>query len=58
MSDTEIFTKNRVILSHFDSYSTALMFARFGSTLLAPGALPEGSAITSAPPDVARRAWR
>lgn len=52
MSDTEIFAKNRVILSHFDSYSTALVFARFGNTLLAPGALPERAAVISAPPDV------
>ncbi len=49
MSDSEIFAKNRVILCHFDSYSTALVFARFGNTLLAPGALPEGAAVMSAP---------
>ena len=52
MSDTEIFSKNRVILCHFDGYSTALVFARFGNTLLAPGALPEGAAATSLPADV------
>jgi len=51
MSDTEIFAKNRAILCHFDSYSTALVFARFGSSLLAPEALPEGAAVTRAPAD-------
>ena len=51
MSDSEIFARNRVILCHFDSYSTALVFARFGSTLLAPAALPEGAAVLSAPAD-------
>ena len=51
MSDSEIFAKNRVILCHFDSYSTALVFARFGKTLLTPGGLPEGAAVTTAPAD-------
>ncbi|HET7538517.1 MAG TPA: hypothetical protein VFK05_01550 [Polyangiaceae bacterium] len=46
---SELFAKNRVILSHFDSYSTALVFARFGKTLLAPEALPEGAALAAAP---------
>ena len=49
MSDADLFTRNRVILCHFDSYSTALLFARFGNTLLAPDALPEGAAITTVP---------
>ena len=52
MSETEIFAKNRAILCHFDSYSTALVFVRFEKTLLAPEALPEGAAVTSGPSDV------
>ena len=54
MSDDQIFTKNRVILSHFDTYSTALVFARFGKTLLVPGALPAGAGVASAPPTIER----
>ena len=53
MTDPEMFARNRVILCHFDGYSTALVFARFGNTLLAPEAPPEGSTITSAPADMA-----
>jgi len=52
MNDTEIFADNRAILCHFDSYSTALVFARFGNTLLTPEALPEGVVVSSAPADV------
>jgi hypothetical protein len=44
----DIFTHNRVILTHFDSYSTALLFPRWGSTLLWPAALPESA--TPIPP--------
>jgi len=40
---TDLFEHNRVILIHFDSYSALLSFARFGRTMLAPGALPEQS---------------
>lgn len=40
---------NRVILSHFDSYSAALVFARFGKTLLLPEALPASAVVTAAP---------
>lgn len=47
----EILTHNRVILCHFDTYSTALVFARYGSTVLAPSALPEGSAAMEPPKD-------
>jgi len=52
LSDREIFAKNRLILCHFDSYSAALVFARFGKTLLSPGALPLGAGASSAPPNV------
>ncbi len=34
-------THNRVIFTHFDSYSAALLFPRWGETLLWPAALPE-----------------
>ena len=34
---------NRVILCHFDTYSTALVFARYGTSVLAPAPLPEGA---------------
>ena len=48
MSD-DCFTRNRVILCHFDSYSTALVFARYGASILAPEPLPEGAAALAAP---------
>lgn len=38
---------NRVILCHFDSYSTALLFARYGTGVLAPSPLPEGASAMS-----------
>jgi len=44
---TDIFEHNRVILFHFDTYSALLSFARFGRTMLAPSALPEGSMPSS-----------
>lgn len=46
-----ILNDNRVILCHFDSYSTALVFARFGTSVLAPSVLPEGAAPVAAPAD-------
>jgi len=44
---------NRVILSHFDSYSAALVFARFGRTLLLPEPLPPTAVSVAAPEQVA-----
>jgi hypothetical protein len=45
-----LLARNRVILTHFDSYSTALLFPLWpGKTLLWPQALPEG-ATPMAPP--------
>lgn len=42
--------RHRVILAHFDSYSTALVFARWpNGSLLAPGPLPEGAVQIEAP---------
>ena len=47
-----IFNNNRVILCHFDSYSAALVFARFDSSILAPESLPESAAPMIAPGEV------
>jgi hypothetical protein len=49
MNTQDIFTHNRVILTHFDSYSTALLFPRWGSTLLWPQALPESASVMPSP---------
>lgn len=43
----DVFERNQAILCHFDSYSALLLFARFGRTLLAPGAA-ETSPLESA----------
>ncbi len=42
-SSDVLFTHNRIILAHFDSYSAALVFARWDQTLLMPAALPESA---------------
>ncbi len=42
---------NRVILCHFDSYSTALLFARYGASVLAPSPLPDGASTMPVPGD-------
>ncbi|HUV99871.1 MAG TPA: hypothetical protein VMV88_06905 [Gallionella sp.] len=47
-----LFDQNRVILCHFDSYSAALVFARFGSSILASAPLPESAAPIPAPGDI------
>lgn len=52
MPTDTVLARDRVILCHFDSYSTALVFARWPTrTLLWPGALPEGAAPLAAPAD-------
>lgn len=52
MKSHNIFDHNRVILCHFDSYSTALLFARYGNSVLVPAPLPEtASAMSAAPSD-------
>ena len=49
----DIFARNRVILTHFDSYSTALLFPRWeGGTLLLPQALPASASPMPAPAEV------
>jgi len=44
---------NRLILAHFDSYSTALLFARWpDGSLLSPAPLPALAALSAAPAEV------
>jgi hypothetical protein len=56
MTTPDIFAHNRVILTHFDSYSTALLFPRWESSLLWPQALPE-SAVPMRSPSVINPAF-
>ncbi|MBT9612732.1 MAG: hypothetical protein IV108_05635 [Burkholderiales bacterium] len=51
MNTPNILDHNRVILCHFDSYSTALVFARYGDSVLAPAPLPESASAMTAPGD-------
>ena len=48
-SQHDVLVANRVMLVHFDSYSTALVFAKWGETLLLPAALPAGAELTPGP---------
>ena len=50
-----LFDHNRVILCHFDSYSTASLFARYGTSVLAPAPLPEGASAIAAPADISEQ---
>lgn len=53
MSTADILQCNRVILTHFDSYSAALLFARWDErSLLWPAALPESATPMPAPDDI------
>lgn len=47
-----IFDHNRMILCHFDSYSCALVFARYGASILAPAPLPESAAPIIGPDNI------
>lgn len=49
---------HRVILAHYDSYSTALVFARHGGTLLWPEALPEDATPAPAPAGEDEAQWQ
>lgn len=51
MNDPTLLERNRVILCHFDSYSAALLFARYGGSVLAPTPLPEAARDMAAPDD-------
>jgi len=54
MTTPDILRHNRVILTHFDSYSTALLFPRWDTTsLLWPQALPESASPMPAPTTIA-----
>ena len=55
MSMHPFFEHNRVILCHFDSYSTALVFARYGASILASAPLPESAAPMPAPGDISEQ---
>ena len=55
MNDDNILHSNHVILCHFDSYSTALVFARYGNSVLAPAPLPEAASIMPDSGDVTER---
>lgn len=52
MEPQDILPLNRVILSHFDSYSAALVFARWDKTMLLPESLPESAVPMQAPAEV------
>lgn len=53
MNAPDLFARNRVILTHFDSYSTALLFPLWETkSLLWPEALPGGAAPMPAPGDI------
>ncbi|MBT9549417.1 MAG: hypothetical protein IV088_01100 [Hydrogenophaga sp.] len=49
MSKTELLSRNRVILCHFDDYSHALLFPRWAHGMLWPQALPEGAEPMATP---------
>ncbi|BBO99747.1 hypothetical protein [Sulfuriferula nivalis] len=52
MESTSVFEHNRVILCHFDSYSAASVFARYGTSILAPVPLPEDASVMAEPVDI------
>lgn len=54
-STEDLLRFNRVILSHFDSYSAMLAFARWDSTMLLPAPLPASATPMPAPPAVGPR---
>lgn len=39
----DILSHNRLILCHFDTYSAALLFARYGTSVITPTPLPDGA---------------
>lgn len=55
MNDPNILDHNRVILCHFDGYSTALRFARYADGVLAPAPLPEAARVMPEPGDTDER---
>jgi len=55
MNTPNILERNRVILCHFDSYSTALVFACFGASILAPTPLPENASAMPPPSEASEQ---
>ncbi|ARU30247.1 hypothetical protein CAP31_00175 [Sulfuriferula sp. AH1] len=55
MESANIFDRNRVILCHFDSYSAASVFARYGTSVLAPTPLPEEASAMAAPAETSEQ---
>ncbi len=53
MNTANILEHNRVILCHFDSYSAALNFARYGDSVLAPAPLSAQASAIAAPESAA-----
>ncbi len=49
MPTNDLLERNRLILCHFDSYSTDLRFVRINSTVLLPAPLPENAQMCAAP---------
>ena len=52
VNEYSILEHNRIILCHFDTYSTALVFARYGSSVLAPAPLSASASVIPTPDDV------
>lgn len=50
---SDLLQANRVILAHFDSYSAALLFARWDHGLLGPAMLPATATPAAAPAQIA-----
>ncbi|WP_374338516.1 hypothetical protein [Methyloversatilis sp.] len=50
-ANDDVLVANRVLLVHFDSYSTALVFAKWNETLLLPAPLPPSAELMSEPED-------
>lgn len=55
MDSENVFEHNRVILCHFDSYSAASLYARYGASVLVPSPLPEGASPVSAPAEITEK---
>lgn len=55
MDTADIFDRNRVILCHFDNYSAASFFARFGTSVLAPNPLPECAGPIAPPSEITEK---
>ncbi|MHB9116849.1 MAG: hypothetical protein ACYC2R_01055 [Burkholderiales bacterium] len=55
MDINQVLDRNRVILCHFDTYSAASLFARYGSSVLMPAPLPDGASAIAEPADIAEQ---